>query len=96
MTIRSVFDTVSEMSLSVKALVALVAFVGTVSAFYATAQSLSQVPMKLSEHDKTTQVELHVLERMLCIQIADHRQQDWRLCYTNPSEVLPSDINVNH
>jgi hypothetical protein len=34
-------------------------------------------------------VQTVILERALCITVADHRKLDWTLCYTNPDAVLP-------
>lgn len=82
---------IAEASFKIKLVTAIVSFIATASAFYVGGKSLLAVPEKLIQHDSVTVAGFRSIDKMLCIQIADHRKLDWRLCYINPSEVMPID-----
>lgn len=79
--------------------VAVIATVGFLVTATVTAKSVVNVPKQLAQHDSTTQTIgaqqtlllkqlVNVHQKMLCIQIADHRHTDWTEC------LIPSANNV--
>lgn len=82
---------IQDMSTKVKLITAIISFILGASAFIVGGKALLAVPTKLDQHSEETRQEFKVLERMLCIQVADHRKMDWNLCYVNPAEVVPNE-----
>lgn len=80
-----------DMSTKVKLIVGIISFIVGASAFVVGGKALLAVPQKLDQHAAEAHQEYKTLERMLCIQVADHRKMDWNLCYVNPAEVVPSE-----
>lgn len=77
-------------SVKVKLVAAVISLILTASAFVAGGKALWSVPGKLDQHSVQTKVLNNTLDKMLCIQVADHRKMDWNLCFINPTEVLPT------
>lgn len=92
--LASVSSLITQTGNLVKTILAAFALIAALSAFYMTGKAILSVPGKLDEHAVETKVLNSTLDKMLCIQIADHRKMDWRLCYINPSEVLPIDYQI--
>jgi hypothetical protein len=90
----SVSSLITQTSTLVKTLLAAVALIAALSGFYMTGKAMIAMPNLLAAHDSVVRAEFSAFDRMLCIQIADHRRMDWRLCYINPSEVVPVDYKV--
>lgn len=72
-----------------KAIIGVIALIGALVSGYTPTKAMLEIPSKLAKHDSTTMQMVTTLNHQLCIIIADHRKLDWRLCYTNPSEVMP-------
>lgn len=92
--LASVSDFITQTGTLVKTILAAFALIAALSAFYMTGKAVLSVPGKLDQHDIQTRAFSNTLDKMLCIQVADHRKMDWRLCYINPAEVLPADYQV--
>lgn len=96
--LASVSGIITQTGSLIKAAIAAFALIAALSAFYITGKAIISVPGKLDQHDSVTVAGFRAfnstLDRMLCIQIADHRKMDWRLCYINPAEVFPVDYQV--
>lgn len=88
-------DLLDSTSTGVRAIIAAVFIIGLLVAGFTTGKAIVALPGKFDDHDKTTQQQTEVLKTMLCIQIADHRHLDWKLCYINPELVLPSVKTAN-
>lgn len=87
--LASVSGILTQTSSLVKAIIAAFALVAALSAFYVAGQSILSIPTKLDKHDSVTVAGFQAIDKMLCIQVADHRKIDWRMCYVNPAEVIP-------
>lgn len=96
--LNSVSAIITQTGTLIKTLVAAFTLIAALSAFYVAGKAIISVPGKLDQHAATTSAGSaainQALEKMLCIQVADHRKMDWRLCYINPAEVLPIDNQV--
>lgn len=93
--LSSVSTVITQAGSLVKTVIAAFVLIAALSAFYLTGKAVLSVPGKLDQHDSVTVAGFKAfnstMDKMLCIQIADHRKMDWRLCYINPSEVIPID-----
>jgi len=65
---------------------------GALAAAEVKFSAFDKIPGTLARHDSTTVEQTKVLNKMLCLQVADHRRLDWHLCYLDPKLVVP---NVN-
>lgn len=97
--LASVSGIITQTGSLIKATIAAFALIGALSAFYITGKAIISVPGKLDQHDSVTVAGFKAfnstLDKMLCIQVADHRKMDWHLCFIAPAEVLPID-NGSH
>lgn len=87
----TVLTTIPTVFSKIKLGLSILALLASATAFYATGKALITVPEKLDRHDSLTMAGFKSIDKMLCIQVADHRKKDWHLCYINPSEILPVD-----
>lgn len=87
----TVASIISQASTTVKTVLTVAGLVAALSAAYVTGQAVIAMPSKLAKHDSVTIAESHTLDKILCIDVADHRKMNWNLCYINPSEVMPVD-----
>lgn len=92
--LASVSSLITQTSTLVKTLLAAAALIAALSGFYVTSKAMISVPASLAAHDSVMRTEFKSLDKMLCIQVADHRKMDWRLCYINPAEVVPIDNQI--
>lgn len=92
--LASVTSLITQTSTLVKTLIAALALIAALSGFYVTGKAIISVPTALAAHDSVVRAEFKSFDRMLCIQVADHRKMDWHLCFINPTEVIPVDNQI--
>lgn len=80
---------VASVNTTVKVIFWIVALLGTLTGAYSTGKAVLAVPAALATHDSVTRQGNRTLDRMLCLQVADHRKLDWRLCWIDPKSVVP-------
>lgn len=95
MALLSVSSFITQTGTLVKTLLAAFALIAALSAFYVTGKAMLSVPTKLDQHATQTKALNGTMDKILCIMIADHRKIDWRLCYINPTEVLPVEYGTH-
>ena len=89
-TLADVIEAGSAFSgFSVKTVISTIALIVAASTAFISAKPIVELPVKMAHHDSTTQRMADAISHQLCIQVADHRKMDWRLCYTSPNDVLP-------
>lgn len=74
----------------VKTVIYVGGLIAALTGAYTTGKAIAQVPGKLDQHMADQQATTKVLDKMLCIQVADHRKMDWTTCYIDPTKVIPS------
>lgn len=80
-----------ELSTGARAILVAVALLGVLSGAFITGKAVIRLPQQMAQHDSVTRsigteqtkllrhlVEVH--NKMLCIQVADHRRTDWTAC----------------
>jgi hypothetical protein len=93
-TIASVAETVADwQNLQLKTVLLIIALVVGLSSAFVSVKPMLEVPAKLAHHDSTTSAIAGAINRQLCIQVADHRDMDWQMCYTNPDAVIPKAVS---
>lgn len=79
-----------ELNGYVKALMYTGALIAALTGAYSTGKAIISVPEKLDEHMLDQKHMNETLDKMLCIQVADHMKLNWVLCYTDPTRVNPN------
>jgi len=79
------------LNIDIKTLVWIGSLIGALSGAYLTAQKLLAMPLILDKHVQTTEELKSIVDKQLCIMVADHRKVDWQLCWINPAMVVPKE-----
>lgn len=66
-----------------RTIVAIFALIGFLATATISGKALLAMPTQLEKHMEQTQEQTEVLNKMLCIQIADRQRTDWTRCLTN-------------
>ena len=73
----------SQLAASWRTIIAFAALIGFLVTATLSGRALLAMPSKLDQHTAQTQEQTEVLNKMLCIQIADRQHTDWTKCLTN-------------
>ncbi len=78
-------DTRMQRAVSFGKLVFVVCSIAAATVGAVTAgKALVAMPAKLDAHIAQVNKQIDVLDKMLCIQVADHRRSDWTKCLISP------------